>query len=220
MPPGQGRNLSDVAYRNLVALILESTGPVAGASVDPSPATEAEAADPEGRTIRFGGREATGLTAVTDALLRRPPAADWLTWRRTLDSHGYSPLDQITRDNVGELRLAWVLSMRDGANQTTPVVHDGVMFLATPGNVVQAIDAATGDLVWEYRYEFPPAALTPAGATRGLALYEDKVFLSTYDAAIVAIDARTGEQVGGRPKPTTRRGLRRPARRSSPTASS
>ena len=96
---------------------------------------------------------------------------------------------------MGELRFAWVLSMRDGANQTTPVVHDGVMFLANPGNVVQAIDAATGDLIWEYRYEFPPAALTGAGATRGLALYEDKVFLSTYDAAVVALDTRTGEQV-------------------------
>ena len=60
---------------------------------------------------------------------------------------------------------------------------------------MQAIDAATGDLIWEYRYQFPPASLTPAGATRGLALYEDKVFLSTYDAAIVALDARTGEQV-------------------------
>ena len=195
MPPGQGGDLSDAAYRNIVALILESNGPAAAAAVEPSPAAEAEAAEPGGRTIRFGGREATGLTAVTDALLRRPPAADWLTWRRTLDSHGYSPLDQITRDNVGELRLAWVLSMRDGTNQTTPVVHDGVMFLANPGNVVQAIDAATGDLIWEYRYQFPLALLTPAGATRGLALYEDKVFLSTYDAAIVALDARTGEQV-------------------------
>ncbi len=132
---------------------------------------------------------------MTDALLRQPPAGDWLTWRRTLDNHGYSPLDQITRDNVGELRLAWVLSMRDGASQTTPVVHDGVMFLANPGNVVQAIDAATGDLIWEYRYAFPPDSLTGTGATRGLALYADKVFLSTYDAAIVALDARSGEQV-------------------------
>ena len=96
---------------------------------------------------------------------------------------------------TGELRLAWVLSIRDGVNQTSPVVHDGVMFLANPGNVVQAIDAANGDIIWEYRYEFPPDALTGVGATRGLALYEDKVFLSTYDAAIVALDARTGDQV-------------------------
>ncbi len=96
---------------------------------------------------------------------------------------------------MGELKLAWVLSMRPGSNQTTPIVHDGVMFLANPGNVVQAVDAASGDLIWEYRYEFPADSLGVVGATRGLALYEDKVFLSTYDAAVVALDARTGEQV-------------------------
>ena len=195
MPPGQGRQLSDEAYRSIVALIRESNGGVAGTLEELSPASDAEPEEPTGRTTRFGNREATDLTPVTDALLRQPPAGDWLTWRRTLDNHGYSPLDQITRDNVGELRLAWVLSMRDGASQTTPVVHDGVMFLANPGNVVQAIDAATGDLIWEYRYAFPPDSLTGTGATRGLALYADKVFLSTYDAAIVALDARSGEQV-------------------------
>ena len=135
------------------------------------------------------------MTAVTEELLRRPPAEDWLSWRRTRDNQGYSPLNQITRDNVGELELAWVLAMREGQNQTTPLVHDGVMFLANPGNVVQAIDAATGDLIWEYRYGYPPDALKGTGATRGLALYGDKVFLAAYDASIVAIDMRTGEQV-------------------------
>ena len=175
MPPGQSQSLSDAAYRRIVDLILESDGRAANTEVE-SAATDAERAEPVGRTTRFGDREAAGLTPVTDALLQDPPAADWLTWRRTLDNHGYSPLAQITRDNVDGLRLAWVLSMRDGVNQTTPVVHDGVMFLANPGNVVQAIDAARGELIWEYRYEFPSDALTGVGATRGLALYEDKVF--------------------------------------------
>ncbi len=193
MPPGQGGALSDAVYRSLVAFILQSNDPTADVAVRPS-LTEA-AAEPRGRTTRFGGREAVEVTPVTDALLRQPPAADWLTWRRTLDNHGYSPLDEITRNNVGELELAWVLSMREGVNQTTPIVHDGVMFLANPGNVVQAIDATTGEPIWEFRYEFPPEALKSTGATRGLALYEDKVFLSTYDAAVVALDARTGEQV-------------------------
>ncbi len=105
------------------------------------------------------------------------------------------PLRQVTPDNVGELRLAWVLSIREGNYQTIPIVHDGVMFLASPGNVVQAIDASNGDLIWEYRYEFPPEAVKPISATRGLALYQDKVFLATYDAALVALDARTGEQI-------------------------
>jgi alcohol dehydrogenase (cytochrome c) len=189
MPPGQAGSLGDAAYRRIVALILETDGRELPAASVFAPAA------PGAGTVRFGDREAAGLTPVTDAMLRQPPAADWLTWRRTLDNHGYSPLDQITPDNVSELRLAWVLSMRDGVNQTTPMVHDGVMFLANPGNVVQAIDAATGEVIWQYRYGFPEDALTGVGATRGLALYDDKVFLSTYDAAIVAIDARTGDQV-------------------------
>ncbi|MDA1094724.1 MAG: PQQ-binding-like beta-propeller repeat protein [Acidobacteria bacterium] len=192
MPPGQ-RPLSDAAYRSVVAFIVETAG--GGAAAPAPPADDVAAAEPGGSTVRFGGREATGLTPVTDALLRDPPPEDWLTWRRTLNNHGYSPLGEITRDNVGDLRLAWVVSMRDGVNQTTPLVHDGVMFLANPGNVVQAIDAATGDVIWEYQYDLPPDATTGVGATRGLAIYDDKVFLSTHDAAIVALDTRTGEQV-------------------------
>ena len=221
MPPGLGGSLSDETYLNVVALILQSNGRASGpqalrvdsaitigaapaADSDPAPPpaqaqapqTEEPGGDvPAGRTTRFGNRQVTSLTPVTDALLWQPPAADWLTWRRTLDNHGYSPLDQITRDNVTELQLAWVLSMKDGTNQPTPLVHDGVMFLVNPGNVVQALDASSGDVLWEYRYAVPSGALTGTGATRGLALYADKVFLSTYDAAIVALDARTGEQV-------------------------
>jgi len=221
MPPGQAGSLSDEAYLNVVAHILQSNGYAAGpqalradsavtigtapagdgvsppgaAEVRVSPSEEPEAGAPAGRTTRFGDTELPRVTPVTDALLWQPPAADWPSWRRTLDNHGYSPLDQIARDNVTELRLAWVLAMQDGVNQPTPLVHDGVMFLVNPGNVVQALDAGTGDVIWEYRYAFPSGALTGVGATRGLALYQDKVFLSTYDAAIVAIDARTGAQV-------------------------
>jgi len=221
MPPGQAGSLSDEAYLNVVAHILQSNGYAAGpqalradsavtigtapagdgvsppgaAEVRVSPSEEPEAGAPAGRTTRFGDTELPRVTPVTDALLWQPPAADWLSWRRTLDNHGYSPLGQIARDNVTELRLAWVLAMQDGVNQPTPLVHDGVMFLVNPGNVVQALDAGTGDVIWEYRYTFPSGALTGVGATRGLALYQDKVFLSTYDAAIVAIDARTGAQV-------------------------
>ena len=137
MPPGQ-RPLQDAVYLNIVAFVLETDGRASGEVI--AAAADVETPAPGWSTTRYGDREATGLSPVTDAMLRQPPAADWLTWRRTLDNHGYSPLDQISRDNVGELRLAWVLSMRNGVNQTAPVVHDGVMFLANPGNVVQAIE--------------------------------------------------------------------------------
>ena len=142
----------------------------------------------------FNNKEVPDFSPVSQAMLYDPPAGDWLSWRRTLDGHGYSPLDQINRDNVHQLSLAWALNMEDGSNQTTPLVHDGIMYLVHPGNVVQAIYAATGDVIWEYRHQFPPDALA-LSPTRALAMYDDKVFLSTYDAAIVALDARTGEQI-------------------------
>ncbi len=147
------------------------------------------------RAQGFVNQEVKNFRPVTDAMLRDPPAADWLSWRRTLDGKGYSPLKQITRANVKRLKLAWVLTMHDGSNETTPLVHDGIMYLTHPGNIVQALNAATGDLIWQYAYPFPPESETLGGPTRNIAIYKDKIFLSTYDAAIVALDARTGKQV-------------------------
>lgn len=134
------------------------------------------------------------LPPVTDAMLAKPDDGDWLSWRRTLDGTGYSPLAQINRSNVGKLRLAWSMAMHDGSNQGTPIVYRGIMFLTHPGNIVQALDAASGDLIWEYRYDFPEAARTLGGPTRNIAIYGDKLYLATYDAAVVAIDIHTGEQ--------------------------
>ena len=129
---------------------------------------------------------------VTDAVLQNPDPADWLSWRRTLDGWGYSPLTQINQNNVDQLRLVWSWGLESGVSQTTPVVHDGVMYVVNPGNVVQAIDARTGDFVWEYRYEMDER-LRPAAQMRSLALYEDLVILNTVDAHILGLDARTGD---------------------------
>ena len=214
MPPGRGGALGDEAYLRLVGLMLQANGrsPAAAAVSSDAVVTVAaaigagtalqseevttfggnETDDTRRRTTRFGGGQRRVRLPVTDALLRNPPAADWPSWRRTLDGHGYSPLDQIDRDTVTDLRLAWVVSMEEGNNQATPLVHDGMMFLAHPQNVVQALDAATGDVLWEYRHPVPDDA-AGFGATRTIALYGDKVYLATYDAALVALDASTGD---------------------------
>ena len=105
-----------------------------------------------------GGAQAQpsgAFVPVTDAMLQRPDPADWLMWRRTLDAWGYSPLDQIDRDNVGDLRMVWTRALGRGSQQGTPLVHDGVLYMPNPRDVIQALDAATGDLLWEYRR--PPA---------------------------------------------------------------
>ena len=132
------------------------------------------------------------IEPVTDALLQDPDPADWLNWRRTLDGWGYSPLDQITRDNVGEMRLAWSWALHPGVSQTTPLVYDGVMYIANPGGVMQAVDAVTGDLLWEHRRDFT-SEVARSGQMRSLAIYHDLILMNTADAHTVALDARTGD---------------------------
>lgn len=148
----------------------------------------------------FRNRAVQHFRPVSEAMLTDPPDASWLSWRRTRDGQGYSPLDQIDRRNVDRLQLVWSLAMRDGSNQITPLVHDGIMYLTHAANVIQALQAASGDLIWEYRYDFPEGARTLGGPVRNIAIYRDKLFMATYDAAVVAIDARTGEQVWRTPK--------------------
>ena len=142
------------------------------------------------------GAQKRAFTPVTDAMLQDPDPADWLNWRRTLDGWGYSLLDQIDRGNVHELQLAWGWPLPPGLIQSAPLVHDGIMFVPSP-RVVQAVDAVTGDRLWEYRREFEASdTLEAVGAgmrTRSIAIYGDKIYVNTSDAHIVALDARTGE---------------------------
>ena len=132
---------------------------------------------------------------VTAEMLLDPPPGDWLMFRRTYDGQGHSPLDQITTENVGDLQLAWVWSMADGSNQPTPLVHDGIMYLTNPGNIIQALDARTGDVIWQYAREFPEGLNRGGSRLRNISIYLDKLFIATGDAALVALDARSGEIV-------------------------
>ena len=133
------------------------------------------------------------MRPVTDELLSRPGSDNWLHWRRTSDGWGFSPLKHVDRGNVHQLQLAWSWAMDPGTQVTTPLVHDGVMFLASPNGIIHALDAASGDLLWEFDdgADLPPVRRE----VRGLSIYEDKVYLNTADARIVAIDMRTGRKV-------------------------
>ena len=134
---------------------------------------------------------------VTDAMLQDPDPAHWLMWRRTLDGWGYSPLDQITRDNVDELRLVWSRGLTEGRQQGTPLVYDGVMYMPNPSDVIQAIDAATGDLVWEHRREVPEDIEDYMfdglwQNNRNLAIYGQFIIDTSVDDHVFALDAVTG----------------------------
>src|SRR5438093_5987344 len=99
-------------------------------------------------------QSAQRFVPVTDDILQNPDPADWLMWRRTLNSWGYSPLDQINRTNVRNLKMVWTRGMGPGVQEATPLVYRGVMYLPNPSDLIQAMDAATGDLKWEYKREW------------------------------------------------------------------
>jgi len=135
-------------------------------------------------------------SAVTDARLVSPEARNWLMYRRTYDSWGYSPLDKITARNVANLVPVWSASTgTTEGHQSPPIVNDGVMFVTTPFNQVLAFDAKSGDLLWRYRRQMPPDIRMGHPTNRGVALYGDKVYMATSDAKVVALDAKTGNVV-------------------------
>lgn len=129
---------------------------------------------------------------ITDEILNRPADGDWPQYRRTHDNWAHSPLTQIHRDNVGFLQLAWSRAIEPGPMEMTPLVYRGVMYLVHPSDKVEAVDATTGDLVWEYRREVAELA-GRRGAVRNLALYGDKVYYVSRDGYLVALEATTGE---------------------------
>ena len=143
------------------------------------------------------GQTLPDFVPVTDAMLQDPDPADWLMWRRTLDTWGYSPLDAITGDNVGGLQMVWTRGLTDGFQSGTPLVYNGVMYMPNPNDVIQAIDARTGDLIWEHRRDIPENARRGglAGNNRNIAIYDDLIIDTSMDAHLFALSATTGDMV-------------------------
>src|SRR5215831_11946693 len=186
---------TDVALNTIATGQAPAAAPQAAAGRGAAPAAgQAAAGAGRGR-----GAAAVGITVegevknfvpVTDAMLRNPDPNDWLMIRRDYHASDYSPLNQINADNVKDLQLKWIWAMNEGgANQPAPIVHNGVVFLNNPGNILQALDGKTGELIWENRY----GANANAAAMRGITIYEDKIILATSDAHLMAFDARTGK---------------------------
>ena len=145
--------------------------------------------------LRVHAQSTTAFVPVTDAMLQEPAPEDWLMWRRTLDGWGYSPLDQITRENVGELRMVWTRALGRGSQQGTPLAYDGVLYMPNPRDVIQAIDATTGDLLWEHRREVPESVGEGGLVTnnRNIAIYGTLIIDTSVDDHVFALDAVTGE---------------------------
>jgi alcohol dehydrogenase (cytochrome c) len=215
MPPGGAGTLPPDTYADLAAYVMKANGaaPGATAALTPAPAPEAQgggarptqtglesrARPKDAEALRVEAARKAKLDAirpVTDAMLASPPEGDWLMWRRTYGVSGFSPLKQIDRTNVARLRQAWSWNIPVSQNETTPLVHDGVLFVMSAG-AVEALDGATGDLLWQYRRPILPTDL--GGGTqhrnKGMAIWGDKLIAETVDKHVVALDIHTGKVV-------------------------
>jgi len=135
--------------------------------------------------VSFPGAQVGRFSPVTKEILENPSPDDWLMYSRTYDAQRYSPLKQINRQNVGQLKVAWTNELGMGTVESIPLVYRGVMYVILPGAGVRALDAATGAPIWEYKREGNVRPKT-------LAMYDDLVFYTGPDSMLVALDARTG----------------------------
>jgi len=133
---------------------------------------------------------------VTSARLENPEPGNWMLYRRTYDGQGYSPLDQINNSNVKSLTPVWTFStgVVEG-HEAPPIVNNGVMFVATPMGQVIALNAKTGEQYWRYKRQLPDDLFQLHPTSRGVGLWQDKLYLATTDDHVVALDAKTGKPV-------------------------
>src|SRR5262245_55533001 len=130
---------------------------------------------------------------VTTQMLEKPSPDDWLMYSRTYDAQRFSPLNQIKKSNVAQMKLAWSKDMATGVQESVPLVHDGVMYVmntgpagGAAGSYVWALDATNGELLWEYK-----RGTGGANNTKAFAMFEDMIYYPAGDT-IVALDANTG----------------------------
>ena len=214
MPPASVGSLSDETVAQLLAYLLQSNGVRAGnqeLSADPTALGGAmipRMAPPFALAFGAGGplsprmpkmpaismaSPLDKLSPVTDAVLKNPSPSDWLLWRRTYEDLGFSPLKQIDKSNVGDLRVAWAWTLPTGPNEATPLVHDGVIFVHSFGDRVQALDASNGNLLWQWARQLPPDV--HAGVKRNMSIGGNLLFVATSDFHMVALDLKTGKVV-------------------------
>jgi alcohol dehydrogenase (cytochrome c) len=136
---------------------------------------------------------------VTDAVLRNPDPNDWLMMRGNYQGWGFSSLDQVNKANVKGLQLVWARLMEPGINEAAPLIYKGVMYLGNPNDVIQAIDAASGEVLWQYRRRLPSLEEMHNNnwgqRKRSIFLYGDRIYTTTRDNYLVTLDAKTGGEI-------------------------
>jgi len=203
MPPSAPAGLSDRAYSDVEAYILLANGVPAGSSELAPVRTQYDilASSQANRDAIYdsvmAGRAKllADMTPVTDAMLEHPADGDWLLWRRTYQNISFSPVKQISTTNVHDLGVAWTLTLPVSANEITPLVHDGVLFVES-GSSIQALSATTGEPLWQYTRSLPDGLHNGRESRiKHIAIYGNTLYALTPDGHVIALGAKTGKLV-------------------------
>ena len=182
-----------ICYAFILLLITGCSGD--DTSSQPTETTMIQAPRVDEPSPSVGSAQNTDFKPVTEEMLINPNADDWLMNGRTHDQTRYSPLDQINGNNVNALGFVWTRGLPAGTQETIPIVYDGIMYVISPINSVVAVDATTGDLVWEYERESDLSVSVirlAALSSKSLAIYHDMIYYTSADGYLVALDARDG----------------------------
>ena len=147
---------------------------------------------------RSGAQAPASRLVTADRLVNAESEPDnWLMYSGDYKSRRYSGLDQIHKRNVADLQVEWIYQLQEsGRSGTTPLVVDGMMYITESPSSVIALDAASGRPYWRYDHPLPDELNFCCGpSNRGVAILGDRLFMSTMDARLVALDTRTGSVV-------------------------
>lgn len=186
-------------YKHLPALFVTAVILSACGGSEPESADSAASAEPAAPSETARAFAAVNADRLTNA---DNEPEQWMTYGGTYDEKRYSRLDQINRENVDQLGLAWYTDFETNrGQQSTPLVVDGVIYVTESWSKVSAFDAVSGERLWFYDPEVP-GEWGGKGCcdvvNRGVAAWNGKIFVGTYDGRLVALDAETGEEVWSR----------------------
>jgi alcohol dehydrogenase (cytochrome c) len=182
---------------NLTSLFMRSVCIAAIATVGLSSSYAQQTVGPVSATPTPGPIPAVlqNYAPVTADRLKKPEDGNWLMFRRSYDGWGFSPLQQITPENIARLQLVWSMSTGQiEGHQAPPIVNNGVMFVATPGNQLLAVEAKSGQPLWRFRRPIPEDMMQLHPTSRGVGLWGGMVYFAATDAVLVALDAKTGKE--------------------------
>jgi alcohol dehydrogenase (cytochrome c) len=202
MPPAAPGGLGDRSYSDVEAHILQANGVAAGHKELAPTRSQSDI------TVRTMNQDATyqsamagrkkllaGITPVTEAMLQYPADGEWLVWRGSYQNLAFSPLKKIGTANVHDLGIAWTLALPVSANEITPLVHDGVLFVES-GASIQALNGATGEALWQYNRSLPESLRNgQQSRMKNLAIYGDALYAPTADGHVIALETKTGKLI-------------------------